>query len=239
MESSDRQSLTLAQEELIKKVYAVNPKTVVVLVASAPFAVNWTEEHVPAILHTSHNGQDEGTSVADVIFGDYNPAGRLVQTWVRSEEQLPPMLDYNLRHGRTYMYLKSAPLYPFGYGLSYTSFKYANLKLSADTLKADGEVTCTVDVTNTGSRDGDEVVQLYVRHLGSKVERPIKELKGFERVAIAHGQTKQVSFAVKASDLAYWDEAGSRWVVEAEPVEIQIGRSSAEIAVTKTIPVEN
>ena len=238
MESSDRTSLTLDEEELVKQVYAANPKTVVVLVASAPDAIVWTEEHVPAIVHTSHNGQDEGTSIAEVLFGDYNPAGRLVQTWVRSIDQLPPMMDYNIRHGRTYMYLKSKPLYPFGYGLSYTTFQYANLRTSSDSMKADGEVTCTVDVTNTGDRDGEEVVQLYVRHLGSKVERPIKELKGFERVAVAKGHTKQVTLKLKASDLAYWNEAANRWTVEAEPVELQAGASSDDIKATKTLRVE-
>lgn len=238
MESSDRTSLVFAQEDLIKEVYAANPKTVVVLVASAPFTINWTAEHVPAILHTSHNGQEEGTSIADVLFGNYNPAGRLVQTWVRSEDQLPPMMDYNIRHGRTYMYLKSAPLFPFGFGLSYTTFKYANLRTDASSLKTGGQITCTVDVTNTGSRDGEEVVQLYVRHLGSKVERPIKELKGFERVSIAKGATRQVSFKLNASDLAYWNESQNGWTVEAEPVEIQAGSSSADIRATKTISVE-
>jgi beta-glucosidase len=237
MESSDRTSLTLAQEDLVKAVYAANKKTVVVLVASAPFAIDWTEEHVPAIVHTSHNGQDEGTSIADMLFGEYNPAGRLVQTWVRSEDQLPPMLDYNIRHGRTYMYMKSRPLYPFGYGLSYTTFKYGPVKMSAESLAKDGEITCSVDITNTGARDGDEVAQMYVRHLSSKVERPIKELKGFERVSIPRGQTRSVTFTVKAKDLAYWDEARNGWTVEAEPVEIQVGGSSADVAGAKTIRV--
>ncbi len=238
MESSDRQSLNLGQEDLIKQVYAANPRTVVVLVASAPYAINWTEEHVPAILHTSHNGQDEGTAIADVLFGNYNPAGRLVQTWVKSEAQLPPMLDYNLRHGRTYMYMKEKPLYPFGYGLSYTSFKYAGLKMNAATMGKDGAVSVTVDVTNTGARDGDEVVQLYVKHLGSKVERPLKELKGFERIFLGKGQSATVGFTVKASDLAYWDEAGKGWAVEAEPVEIELGGSSAEVLAKGTVRVE-
>ena len=134
------------------------------------------------LLHTSHNGQEEGTSIADVIFGDYNPAGRLVQTWVRSADQLPPMMDYDIRHGRTYLYSRKSPLYPFRYGLSYTSFRYRNLCQGADSVSRNGDLSCKVDVTNTGDRDGDEVVQLYVTHLRSKVERPLKELKGFERV---------------------------------------------------------
>jgi len=238
MESSDRSSLTLEQEELVKAVYAVNPRTVVVLVASAPFAIEWTEEHVPAIVHTSHNGQDEGTSIADVVFGDYNPAGRLVQTWVKSIDQLPPMTDYNIRHGRTYMYLKSEPLYPFGFGLSYTTFKYGAVDCGGGTMAKAGSVTCTVDVTNSGAIDGDEVVEMYVRHLGSKVERSIKELKGFERVTIPHGETRKVTFVLKASELAYWDEGTDGWRVEAEPVEVQVGGSSADVKAKATVRVE-
>jgi len=237
MESSDRQSLTLGQESLIKKVYAANRKTIVVLVASAPYSIVWTQDHVPAILHTSHNGQEEGTSIADVIFGDYNPAGRLVQTWVRSMEQLPPMMDYDLRHGRTYLYLKDAPLYPFGFGLSYTTFRYRNLCPGSDSLAKDGDLSCTVEVENTGKRDGEEVVQLYVRHLGSKVDRPLKELKGFERVFIPAGQTRTVTFRLKANTLAYWNEGAKKWVVEKEPVEMMVGGSSSDIQVTKTIHV--
>jgi beta-glucosidase len=237
MESSDRISLNLAQEGLIQEVYKANPKTAVVLVASAPFAINWTQEHVPAIVHTSHNGQEEGNAIADVLFGDYNPAGRLVQTWVKSMDQLPPMQDYNLRHGRTYMYMKDKPLYPFGFGLSYTKFKYDNLSCGAGTLKHHGELDCSVNVTNVGERDGEEVVQLYVRHQGSKVERPLRELKGFDRVAIAHGQSRKVTFPVRAAELAYWDEAARGWKQEAEPVEIEVGGSSAEIQSTKVIQV--
>ena len=238
MESSDRQSLDLAEEGLIKEVYAANPKTVVVLVASAPFTIVWTAEHVPAILHTSHNGQEEGTSIAEVLFGDYNPSGRLVQTWVRSIDQLPPMMDYNIRHGRTYMYMKDAPLYPFGYGLSYTKFRYASACPAVDTLPQDGEISCGVEIENTGSRSGDEVVELYVHHLGSKVERPLKELKGFERVTIPAGKTRTVHFSLKASALAYWDEARNRWSVEQEPVELLVGASAADIRLTKKIVVK-
>ena len=237
MESSDRTSLTLTQEALIKDVYAANPKTIVVLVASAPYAITWTQEHVPAILHTSHNGQEEGNAIADVLFGDYNPGGRLVHTWVRSLDQLPPMMDYDIRHGRTYMYFKGDPLYPFGYGLSYTTFRYSNLRASAGTLKPGGEVTLSVDVANTGSRDGDEVVQFYVRHLGSKVERPAKELRGFQRVAIPRGQTRSVSVPLKADALSYWDESANRWILEPEQVRVQVGASSADTKLETTIRV--
>src|SRR6185312_9122549 len=129
-EAVDRQSITLEQEELIKAVFAANPKTIVVLKSSFPYAINWTQENVPAILHMALNSQEEGRALASVLFGDYDPAGRLVQTWPRSLDQLPPMMNYNIRHGRTYMYFKDEPLYPFGYGLSYTTFAYRDLKVN-------------------------------------------------------------------------------------------------------------
>ena len=237
MEGSDRQTVTLEQEDLVKQVYQANPKTVVVLISSAPYAITWTQENVPAIIHMSHNSQEEGNAIADVLFGDYNPGGRLVHTWPKSTEQLPPMMDYNIRHGRTYMYAKEEPLYPFGFGLSYTTFQYANLRSSSKALLGSGEITISVDVTNTGARDGDEVVQFYVRHLGSKVERPARELKGFGRVNIPHGQTRTVSVPLKAGSLAYWDEAAGKFVIEPESVEVEAGASSADIRLQKAITV--
>src|SRR5215208_1712127 len=130
-EAVDRRSVTLEQEELVKKVYAANPNTVVALKSSFPFTINWTQENIPSIVHLTHNSQEEGNGLADVLFGDYNPAGRLVQTWPASIEQLPPMMDYDIRRGRTYMYFKGEPLYPFGHGLSYTTFEYSNLRAPA------------------------------------------------------------------------------------------------------------
>ena len=237
MENHDRKSIDLEQEPLIQAVYKANPKTVVVLVSGFPYAINWTQQNVPAVIHTSHSGQEEGTAIADVLFGDYNPAGRLVQTWPKSVDQLPPMMDYDIRHGRTYMYFKGEPLYPFGYGLSYTTFKYAKLRTSAAGLARGGQITVSVDVSNTGAREGDEVVQLYVKHLGSKVERPGKELRGFERVHLARGETKTVEIPLKAETLAYWNEAKGGFEVEAEPVGIMVGGSSAEVKLQKTITV--
>ncbi|MBW8852716.1 MAG: glycoside hydrolase family 3 C-terminal domain-containing protein, partial [Xanthomonadales bacterium] len=130
--------------------------------------------------HMTHASQDEGAALADVIFGAYNPGGHTVATWPASIDQLPPMMDYDIRHGRTYMYMKSKPLYPFGYGLSYTSFRYANLRTDRPVLAKNGVATVSVDVTNSGGRAGDAVPQLYVHHLGSKVGRPIQQLAGFE-----------------------------------------------------------
>ena len=236
-EAVDRQSLTLEQEELIKQVYAANPKTVVVLISSFPYAINWTQQNVPAILHMAQNSQELGNALADVLFGDYNPGGRLVQTWPRSLAQLPPMMDYDIRHGRTYMYFKDEPLYPFGYGLSYTTFRYSNLRVSPNLLKSTGEIQISFDLANTGKRTGEEVVQLYVKHLGSKVPRPLKELKGFSRVSLKPGETKRVTLNLKSDQLAYWNVDAHRLQVEPEKIELIVGSSSADGNLRRTIQV--
>jgi beta-glucosidase len=236
-EAVDRKSIDLEQEELIRQVYAANPNTIVVLVSSFPYAINWTQDHVPAILHITHSSQEHGNAIADVLFGDANPAGRLVLTWPRSIGQLPPLLDYDIRNGRTYMYLEEAPLYPFGYGLSYTSFEYSNPGTDADTLAADGTISISVDVQNTGDRTGDEVVQVYIRHTESQVDRPIKELRGFSRITMDPGELKTVSIPIRAETLAYWDEYERRFVVEEGNIEIMIGGSSADIRHRLIVPV--
>jgi len=237
-EGRDRESITLAEEQLVKQVYDVNPKTIVILVSSFPFAINWSQQNVPAILHMAHSSQDEGAALAKVLFGDANPGGHLVTTWPRSLDQEPPMMDYNIRDGRTYMYFKGEPLYPFGYGLSYTTFQYSNLKTSSPSLAKDGSVTVSVDVTNTGAVAGDEVVQLYVKHLKSKVSRPREELEGFQRVSILPNQTKTVTIPLKASQLAYWDEKLGKFVVETEPVGLMVGDSSEDLKLNATVRVE-
>ena len=237
-EGVDRTSLTLEQEQIAKAVYAANPHTIVVLDASFPYTTTWSQEHVPAILEMTHSSQEEGSGLADILFGDFNPAGRLTETWVASMDQLPPMTDYDIRHGRTYMYLRQKPLYAFGYGLSYTTFKYSNLRLSANTLHSSGALQASIDIRNSGDRSGDEVVQLYVTHLNSKVERPIEELKGFERVHLAAGETKTVMLPLEANSLRYWDTAAGHWVLEPDQVEIRVGASSDDIRARQTIRVE-
>jgi beta-glucosidase len=236
-EAIDRKSIALEQEELVKQVFAVNPRTVVVLISSFPFAIQWTEEHAPAIVHMAHNSQEEGNALADVLFGDYNPAGRLVVTWPMSLDQLPPVMDYDIRHGRTYMYFRQKPLYPFGYGLSYTTIAYSNLRTSSQQLKRDGEITVSVDVRNTSSRAGDEVVQMYVTHVNSRVDRPIEELKGFKRIALQPGETKTIRLPLKASALAYWNSAKHTFEVEPDQVNIRVGSSSADIKLQQTVSV--
>ena len=236
-EDVDRKTIVLEQEELVKKVFAANPRTVEVLRASFPYAIVWSQQNVPAIVHMTHNSQEEGHGLADVLFGDYSPAGRLTQTWPTGDAQLLPIMDYNLLHGRTYLYSKDKPLYPFGYGLSYTTFRYDGVKLSATKIDADGAVQITVKVKNTGQRASDEVVQMYVQHLGSSVTRPQLELKGFKRVRIAPGAVQDVTMELKVRDLAYWDTASHAWKVEKEQVRILAGGSSDRLSVQATVDV--
>jgi len=238
-EAVDRQVITLEDEELVRKVYAANARTVVVLLASFPYAVGWTFEHVPAIVHAAHGSQELGTALADVLFGTRAPGGRLVVTWPRSADQLPPMMDYDIRHGRTYQYFAGKPLFAFGYGLSYTTFAYSGLTTSTDSIAKDGSVIVGFSVKNTGDRDGEEVAQLYVRRLGSKVARPLQELKGFRRVAVPVGATERVELTLRAADLGYWDVERKAFVGEPGPIEIRVGSSSADIRLTKALAVAN
>jgi beta-glucosidase len=243
-ESVDRKTIALEQEELVKQIFAANPRTIEVLRASFPYAIVWSQQNLPAIVHITHNSQEEGHGLADVLIGDYSPAGRLTQTWPAGDAQLLPLMDYNLLHGRTYMYSKEKPLYAFGYGLSYTSFAYEALKLSDQNVKADGSVQVTVRVKNSGQRAGDEVVQMYVQHLGldgkgSKVERPQLELKGFQRVQIEPGAEREVTLELKPRDLAYWDTASHVWRVEQEQVRVLAGGSSDRLPVEATLDVDS
>jgi beta-glucosidase len=239
-ESVDRKAIELeqAQTQLVARVKQANPRTIVVLISSFPYALNAVQQSAPAILHMAHSSQEEGNALADVLFGDYNPAGRLVATWVKSLDDLPPMMDYDIRQGRTYMYFKGQPQYPFGFGLSYTTFEYSNLRTSADAVTAAGEVAVSVDVKNIGTRAGDEVVQLYVKHIDSAVVRPIKELRGFERITLRPNETRTVRLPLKGTDLTYWDAGKQSFVVEPGRVSIMLGASSADVRLEKTIEVK-
>jgi beta-glucosidase len=237
-ESIDRKSIDLEQEKLVQEVYAANRKTIVVLISSFPYGINWTQENVPSILKMTHNSQELGNALADVLFGDYNPAGRLVHTWPKSLDQLPPMMDYDLRHGRTYMYFKSEPLYPFGFGLSYTSFRYEQVRATAP---ANGSVAhVDVDVRNVGKLDGEEVVQIYASYPESRVSRPRRQLVGFKRVLIKAGEKKTLSFDIQPQSIAYWDTAAHAFVVEKGALALSAGGSSAELplSIAVQIPTE-
>ena len=231
-----RIDLPASQERLLERIVAVGKPTVLVLLNGSALAVNWAEQHVPAIVEAWYGGQAAGSALADVLFGDYNPGGRLPVTFYKSVDDLPPFDDYHMA-GRTYRFFKGTPLYPFGYGLSYTSFAYKNLRASAAALAAGDTLTVRVDVTNGGKRAGDEVVQLYVRHLGSRVARPREDLRGYKRLTLGPGETRTVAFPLAASTLAYWSPDAHRWVVENEPVEIAVGASSADIRLRRTIRV--
>ena len=236
-EAVDRKTLVLEQEALVKQVYAANPHTVEVLVSSFPYAIVWSQQHIPAIVHVTQNSQELGHGIADVLFGQYSPAGRLVQTWPTGDDQLLPMMDYDITHGRTYMYSKAKPLYPFGYGLSYTKFDYEKLDVSAPKIAGDGQIDVTVHVKNTGNRASDEVVQLYVKHTASAVQRPQLELKGFRRIHVEAGASAEAKMTVKARDLAYWDAVRHAWRVEKEPVRLLAGGSSDKLPVSAEVTV--
>jgi beta-glucosidase len=233
-EAIDRKSLTLEDEALAKDVLAANPHTIVVLQTSFPYATVWTEEHAPAVLEMTHNSEEQGTALADVLFGEYNPAGRLTQTWPASLDQLPPMMDYDLGHGRTYLYSTAKPLYAFGYGLSYTTFSYSQMTIT----QKNGGLHIQLTVTNTGHRDGDEVVQIYAMHVDSKVSRPLEQLVAFQRVRVLKGQSRQITAEVPLMRLAYWDEAAKSFVVEHDHVEIRAGASSDDIRLRQTVTID-
>jgi beta-glucosidase len=209
----------------------------VALITSFPYAIVWSQEHVPAILTATHATQELGNALAEVLFGDYNPSGKLTTTWVQSLDQLPPMTDYNIRHGRTYMYLKSKPLYPFGHGLSYTRFAYDNLQLVPTELKASEAVTIHFDVETTGARAGDEVVQVYVHDVEARVPVPIRQLKQFQRLRLEPGDTQTVTLTLPAAELAFYDVGAKGWTVDPGQFEIMVGASSADIRLSGTLTV--
>jgi beta-glucosidase len=184
-----RLGIPRVQEALLQRVSALGKPVVLVLLNGSAVAVNWAREHVPAIVELWYPGQAGGTALADVLFGDYNPAGRLPVTFYKSEDQLPAFDDYNMK-GRTYRYFEGEPLYAFGYGLSYTTFNYRNLR-APDEARAGSPVKVSVEVENSGKREGEDVVQLYVKHAGV-----VRELEGFERVALRAGEKKTVEFTV-------------------------------------------
>jgi beta-glucosidase len=232
-EGHDRQTigLTGAQPELIQAVYAANPKTVLVLSTNNTVAINWEQEHLPAILCAVCAGQAQGAAIAEALFGEYNPGGKSPCTWYRSLDQLPDFHDYNIHKGRTYMYFEGDPLYPFGHGLSYTTFKVDGLKIENTTLREGKKTRVLLDVTNTGDRFGAEVVQLYITPPPSPVKRPTKQLAGFQRIELRPGEKKTVVFELPYSEQAfwYWDENGECFVHQPGTAKILVGNSSANI----------
>jgi beta-glucosidase len=218
----DRTSLglTKVQEDLLSAVHSTGKPVVLVLLNGSGLAVNWANEHVAAIVEAWYPGEEGGTAIADVLFGDYNPGGRLPITFYKSLDQLPPFEDYRMQ-GKTYRYFKGDPLYPFGFGLSYTNFRYTNLKLKKS-VTPNESIQISADIQNVGQRAGDEVAQLYVTDVASSVPVPIRSLKGLERIYLRPGQKRRVTFTLVPRDLTVIDTNGKR-VLEPGEFRVTIG----------------
>lgn len=214
-------SLPKSQEALLKAVVATGKPVVVVLLSGSALAVNWANDNVPAILEAWYPGGEGGTAIADVLFGDYNPAGRLPVTFYKSVDQLPPFTDYSMQ-GRTYRYFKGEPLYPFGYGLSYTTFRYSNLQIEPKAARAGETVKVSADVMNSGDRAGGEVVQLYLTDIAATAPVPIRALVGFERVSLRPGEKRRVTFMITPRQMSLIDDHGKR-VIEPGEFSISVG----------------
>ena len=237
-ENRDAATLNLQgkQRDLIQAIERTGTPVVCVLLNGRPLSINWIDQHIPAIVEAWFPGEAGGRAVADVLFGDYNPAGRLPVTFPKSVGQLP--IYYNQKPSAIHRYIteSSEPLYPFGYGLSYTTFAYSNLKVSPDTIKTNGKVTVSVDVKNTGKRNGQDVVQLYLRDVYSSVTTPRKNLKGFERVSLKAGETKTVTFELTYDELSLWNRQMKN-VVEPGDFVVMVGPNSAELPLHKKFTV--
>ncbi|MDQ3918105.1 MAG: glycoside hydrolase family 3 C-terminal domain-containing protein [Acidobacteriota bacterium] len=214
-------NLPARQQGLLEAVAATGKPVIVVLLNGSALAVNWAQEHVAAIVEAWYPGEEGGAALADVLFGDYNPAGRLPVTFYKSAAQLPPFESYGME-GRTYRYFKGDPLYPFGFGLSYTRFSYDDLKLSATLVNAGRGLTVSAEVRNTGLRAGDEVAQVYLSHVAASVPVPVRSLAGVSRLSLKPGESRRVSFTITPEQLSVIDNAGRR-VVEPGEFLITVG----------------
>lgn len=234
-EGKDRTSLQLPEDQInyLKEMYAINKNMIVVLVAGSSLAINWLDENVPAIVDAWYPGEAGGTAIADVLFGGYNPAGRLPFTFYKSVLDLPSMDDYELTNGRTYMYFKGEPLYPFGYGLSYTEFQYNDMKVE----KEDDGFILSATIKNTGEFEGDEVIQLYYKINKSSVKRPLKKLVGFKRISLNKGESKTIQFKIGTKDLQYWNGQTKEWTFENGKYQFMLGASSQDIRLKKTVKI--
>ncbi|PKP44531.1 MAG: beta-glucosidase BglX [Bacteroidetes bacterium HGW-Bacteroidetes-13] len=240
-EAKSRSNIHLpgVQEELIKVIQATGKPLVVLINAGRPLVFDWTADHTPAILYTWWLGSESGNAIADVLFGDYNPSGKLPMTFPRNEGQIPIYYNY-FNTGRpaqnetatnyvsAYIDLKNSPKFPFGYGLSYTTFQYSDLKLSSQKINSSEKIEVTVNITNTGKIFGEEVVQLYLRDKVGSVVRPVKELKDFQKVKLRAGETKTLNFTIDKEKLSFFNDK-LEWVAEPGDFEVMIGASSADI----------
>ncbi len=245
-EAHDRKMLPLSSEQaqLINDVAALNPHTVVVLEGGSAINVESWVDSVPALLMAWYPGQEGGNAIADVLFGDVNPGAKLPVTFARSDDDLPQFDNHSLQvtygyyHGYRLLDRNGAtPRFPFGFGLSYTSYRYTNLRVANPNLSRTDTLHVSADVTNTGTRAGDEIVQLYVGYQGSRVDRPVKDLRGFTKLHLEAGQTKSVSLDVPVTDLAFYDVDSGTWVVEPLTYTVSVGPSSTDLPLHATVVV--
>ena len=242
-EAASRASLDLPgrQMELVQAIHATGKPTIVVLVNGRPLSIGWIVNNAPAILESWFGGSESGNAIADILFGDVNPGAKLPVTFPRTVGQVPIYYNHmntgrppeaENRYTSKYYDLPWTPLFPFGYGLSYTTFKISNLQLSAPAIKANGKVTVTVDVENTGRRAGDEVVQLYIRDPVATMTRPVKELKGFQRISLQPGEKRKVEFVLGPEHLGFWNRE-MRYVVEPGEFRVMVGSNSVDVIEAK------
>ena len=232
-EGQDRNSIELPKDQqiFIREAYKANPNTIVVLVAGSSMAIGWMDQNIPAIIDAWYPGEQGGTAIAEVLFGDYNPAGRLPLTFYNSIEDLPAFNDYNVKNNRTYMYFEGKPLYAFGYGLSYTKFDYRNLNIKQDSQN----ITLNFSVKNSGKYNGDEVAQVYVQFPDLGIKTPLKQLKGFKRVHIKKGATEQISIEIPKEELRLWDDQKKQFYTPSGTYNFMVGKSSDNICLQKTV----
>ncbi len=238
-DGGDKTNLQLPaiQKQLIKELHATGKPVIFVMLNGSALAINWENDNLPAILEGWYSGELGGAAIADVLFGDYNPSGRLPVTFYKSVKDLPQFVSYHMR-GRTYRYFEGEALYPFGYGLSYTTFDYSDIKVSKSSIQSGDSVEISVTVSNSGNLTGDEVVQLYITDKESKEVRPLKSLRGIKRISLEPGKSTQVVFTVKPEDLSFFDIQEQKQVVEPGEFEIGIGSSSTEMVTTNLTVVE-
>ncbi|MFZ0063283.1 MAG: glycoside hydrolase family 3 C-terminal domain-containing protein, partial [Pyrinomonadaceae bacterium] len=242
-EAASRSTLDIPgrQLDLVKAVRATGKPVVIVLMNGRPLSINWIADNTPAILETWFAGTQAGNAIADVLFGDVNPGGKLPVTFPRSVGQVPLYYnhkntgrppDANNKYTSKYLDLPWTPLFPFGYGLSYTQFKLTNLQLSAPRIRPDGGLTVTADLENVGQRAGDEVVQLYIRDAAASITRPVKELKGFRRITLQPGEKQRVEFKLTSRELGFYNRE-MRFVVEPGEFRVMVGPNSEELLESK------
>jgi beta-glucosidase len=240
-EELDRTQIELpqVQRDLIDAVSSVNPNIVLVLVNGGPVALAETEKKAKGIVEAWYDGEFQGDAIADVLFGDVNPGGKLPETFYASTKELPPMSNYDLiDYPRTYMYFNKPVLYPFGYGLSYTKFQYSDLKLSPESIKEDGEIDIQFTVKNTGKLKGDEVPQVYVHDIDATIKVPIDQLKRFQRITLDPGESKTVTFKIPASEFSFYSTRTNDLKIEPGKWEIEVGSSSKDIRLKKFFTIE-